>query len=192
MSEKKKKGKIVIICAPSGTGKSTLIKKLLIRFPQLVESVSTTTRPKREGELEGFDYFFISESDFLKDKEKLVEWAKVHDNYYGTGKKFIEDNLKQGKFILCDVDVQGCDNFKKLYPEDSMVIFLSPPSLEVLENRLRKRGTESEKSLKTRMANAKIEMERKDDFDFNIVNDDLERAFKELESVFESILKGNS
>lgn len=192
MSEKKKKGKIIIICAPSGTGKSTLIKKLLIRFPQLVESVSTTTRPQREGELEGVDYFFISESDFLRDKEKLVEWAKVHDNYYGTGKKFIEDNLKQGKFILCDVDVQGCDNFKKLYPEDSKVIFLSPPSMEVLENRLRKRGTESEKSLKTRMANAKIEMERKDDFDFNIVNDDLERAFKELESVFESILKGNS
>ena len=75
------KGKIITICAPSGTGKSTLIKKLLIKFPQLVESVSTTTRPKREGEVEGVDYFFVNESDFLKNKEKLIEWAKVHDNY---------------------------------------------------------------------------------------------------------------
>lgn len=186
------KGKIIIICAPSGTGKSTLIKKLLIKFPQLVESVSTTTRPKREGEVEGVDYFFVNESDFLKNKEKLIEWAKVHDNYYGTGKEFIEGNLAQGKFILCDVDVQGCDNFKKLYPNDSKIIFISPPSLEVLEQRLRKRGTESEKSLSIRLANAKIEMQRKNDFDFDIVNDDLDRAFKELESVLESILKGNS
>ncbi len=192
MSEKKMKGKIIIICAPSGTGKSTLIKKLLIKFPQLVESVSTTTRPKREGEVEGVDYFFVNESDFLKNKEKLIEWAKVHDNYYGTGKEFIEGNLAQGKFILCDVDVQGCDNFKKLYPNDSKIIFISPPSLEVLEQRLRKRGTESEKSLSIRLANAKIEMQRKNDFDFDIVNDDLDRAFKELESVLESILKGNS
>lgn len=186
------KGKVIIICAPSGTGKSTLISMTLDRFPQLMESISTTTRPIRKGEVEGQDYFFTTESEFKKNIDKLIEWAKVHGNYYGTSKKFIEDNLNKGKFILCDLDIQGCDNFNKVYPNDVKIIFISPPSLEELEIRLRKRGTESEESIKTRLANAKIEMKRKNDFDFQIVNNDLNRAFSDLENIIATILKGSS
>jgi guanylate kinase len=184
-------GKIIIVCAPSGAGKSTLIKRLKEKFPELVESVSTTTRAKRDGEVEGKEYFFISEKEFKGNLDKFIEWAKVHNNFYGTGKKFIEENISKGKFILCDVDIQGCDNFKRIYKDKAKVIFVIPPSLRDLELRLRKRGTESEESIGVRLANAKIEMKRQNDFDFKIINDDLDRAFKELESIVGKILKGN-
>ncbi len=183
--------KIIIVCAPSGAGKSTLIKRLLEKFPQLVESVSTTTRAKRNGEIDGRDYFFVTEDFFKKNLGTLVEWAKVHNNYYGTGKKFIEENLAKGNFILCDVDIQGCDNFKKIYHDQAKIIFISPPSLEELEKRLRNRGTESDENLKIRLENAKVEMKRQDDFDYKIINDDLERASQELEGIVGKILEEN-
>ncbi len=185
-------GKIIIVCAPSGAGKSTLIKRLKESFPELIESISTTTRAKRAGEVDGKDYFFISEKEFQESLDKFIEWAKVHNNYYGTSKKFIEENLSRGKFILCDVDIQGCDNFKRIYHDKAKVIFVVPPSLKDLEQRLRKRGTESEESIRVRLANAENEMKRQDDFDFKITNDDLDRASKEMENTVGKILKGNA
>jgi guanylate kinase len=127
----------------------------------------------------------------LGNLKKFVEWAKVHNNYYGTGKMFIEQNLAQGKKILCDVDIQGSDNFKRIYKDTAKVIFICPPTLKDLELRLRKRGSETEESLKVRLTNAENEMKRQDDFDYKVINDDLDKAFSDLEAIVVKILKGN-
>ncbi|MEX1100249.1 MAG: guanylate kinase, partial [Bacteriovoracaceae bacterium] len=118
------RGKLVVIVAPSGTGKSTLIKKLIDATPELEWSVSCTTRPQREGEREGIDYCFLTESEFLSKRERgeFIEWAQVHSNYYGTLKSFVDRGLEQGKKLLFDLDVQGCDQMKKLYGEEAKVV----------------------------------------------------------------------
>ena len=185
------RGKILVIVAPSGTGKSTLIDKLLVDFPHIKWSVSYTTRPMREGEINGKDYFFVNEKEFLRMKEndEFVEWAEVHSNYYGTHKGFINDGLKNGDILLFDVDVQGCDSFKDIYGEEAKIIFIEPPSLEHLEQRLRKRGTESNRVIQERLNNAKREIERKDDFDYKVVNDDFEGAYLNLKAVVKEILE---
>lgn len=179
------KGKIIVIVAPSGTGKSTLIKKLKKEITSLVESVSFTTRGIREGEVNGQSYNFISEIEFLKMKsdEEFLEWAEVHGNYYGTSKSFVNDQLDKGCHLLFDLDVQGTDSFKDYFKELARVIFIAPPSVEILEERLLNRGTESEDSLKLRLSNAKRELERQHDFDYRVVNDELERAYVELKNI---------
>lgn len=184
-------GKIIVIVAPSGTGKSTLIKKLKADKPELLESVSYTTRSPREGEENGVHYNFVSEEEFLamKDEDGFLEWAKVHGNYYGTGKKFVESQLESGAYLLFDLDVQGTDSFKSFFADKANVIFIAPPSVEVLEQRLKGRGTETQDSLNLRLENAKKELQRKDDYDYCVVNDDLERAYAELIRVVEGILK---
>ena len=183
-------GKILVIVAPSGTGKSTLIKRLKDDFPILLESVSYTTRSIREGETNGKSYFFVSKDDFLemKSKDEFLEWALVHGNYYGTSKSFVSQKLEEGEFILFDLDVQGTDSFKDYFGDKANVIFIAPPSVEVLEQRLRGRGTESEESLQVRLTNARNELKRQDDFDFKIINDDLERAYKDLKNIVTRIL----
>ncbi|MBD63652.1 MAG: guanylate kinase [Halobacteriovoraceae bacterium] len=191
MRNEVERGKILVIVAPSGTGKSTLIDKLLVDFPHIKWSVSYTTRPMREGEINGKDYFFVNEKEFLRMKEndEFVEWAEVHSNYYGTHKGFINDGLKNGDILLFDVDVQGCDSFKDIYGEEAQIIFIEPPSLEHLEQRLRKRGTESNRVIQERLNNAKREIERKDDFDYKVVNDDFEGAYLNLKAVVKEILE---
>src|SRR5665648_556003 len=137
-------GKMIVICAPSGTGKSTLLSRLKVDIPDLVWSVSCTTRPIRPGEVHGRDYYFIKSVNFEKQiaDNEFIEWAKVHSNYYGTSRTFVDEGLRQGKKMLFDLDVQGADAMKNIYGFNAQVIFIEPPSVEELEKRLRVRGTD--------------------------------------------------
>ncbi len=185
-----KSGNLIIIAAPSGTGKSTLIKRIKNEFPSLEESISFTTRPIREGEADGENYFFVSNDVFEKmiEDNELLEWAKVHGNYYGTSKKFVESRMNDGVDLLFELDVQGIDSFKKAFPSKVNAIFVAPPSFEELQKRLKNRATESQEIINIRLETARREMERKNDFDFLIINDDIERAYEELKTVIKGIL----
>ena len=190
MSNQKKLGKLIVIVAPSGTGKSTMIKRLKLDFPSITESVSFTTRPIRPGEIDGQSYFFISLDKFLgmRDNNEFLEWAEVHGNFYGTSKKFVEDSLLAGKNLLFDLDVQGTDSMKEHFGNEANVIFISPPSVEELEKRLRHRGTENTQVINLRLMNAQKELLRKNDYDFLIYNDDIENAYKKLCEITQEIL----
>jgi guanylate kinase len=187
------RGKIVVIVAPSGTGKSTLLEKLKQDLPSLEWSVSCTTRPARKGEVDGEDYFFLPEAEFLdlKAKDEFIEWAKVHSNYYGTRKSFIDEGLERGAHLLFDLDIQGCDSIKKIYGEEANVIFIEPPSVEELKKRLMARGTETREVIQERLNNAKKELTRKNDFDYNVVNDNFDKAYVKLHEVVSKILTGS-
>lgn len=190
MSSQKENGKLIVIVAPSGTGKSTLIKRLKEDFPSLVESVSCTTRPKRQGEIEGKSYFFVTKEDFtrMRDSGEFLEWAEVHGNFYGTSKKFVEESLAIGKHLLFDLDVQGTDSLKSYFGKRAQIIFISPPSVDELEKRLKNRGTENTQIINIRLTNAKKELLRKNDFDFLIYNDDIENAYRKLFDITQGIL----
>jgi guanylate kinase len=183
-------GKLIVIVAPSGTGKSTLIKKLKQDFSSIIESVSFTTRPIRPGEVEGKSYFFINREEFLKmiEKNEFLEWAEVHGNFYGTSKKFVEKSLEKGKILLFDLDVQGTDSVKNYFKKEANVIFISPPSLLELEKRLKNRGTESSEVIDLRLKNAQSELLRKNDFDFLIYNDDFDQAYSRLKEIVHKII----
>lgn len=184
------KNKLFVMSAASGAGKTTLKDKVIGEFPDIVYSISATTRKPREGEVNGVHYFFKTKEEFeqmIKD-DALVEYNLVHGNYYGTPKSFVEDMLRQGKRVLFDIDVFGKVNFDKVYPEATGILIL-PPSEEELERRLRGRGTDSEEVIRVRLENAKKEMEfakTKGKYEHVIVNDDLEKAADELRA----ILKG--
>lgn len=185
-----KRGKIIVIVAPSGTGKSTLIKRLVQDVNDLTWSISCTTRPKRMGEVDSKDYFFITEKDFItrRDNSEFVEWAKVHSNYYGTLKSFVDDGLDKGQFLLFDLDVQGCDQIKSIYGDEAKVIFIEPPSREELKRRLTGRGTDDLDVIEERYKNSLAELKRKDDFDFNVVNDEIDKAYIDLKKIIMDIM----
>lgn len=187
-----KRGKIIVIVAPSGTGKSTLIKNIKESFRDLHWSVSFTTRPMRPGEVDGKHYFFISQEEFFKKQKQgdFIEWAEVHGNFYGTSKGFVESKVNHGYSLLLDLDIVGSDSMKKEFGDEARVIFIAPPSFEELEQRLRGRGTENEDVIKLRLGNAKKELERKDDYDYLVINDELERTQNELNSLVQSIIEG--
>lgn len=185
-----KKGKLIVIVAPSGTGKSTLIKKLKADYPSIVESISYTTRKMRPGEVEGKSYYFTSKEEFFQRKEKgeFLEWAEVHGNFYGTSKSFVLESIEKGKSVLFDLDVQGTDNLKLHFGSLANVVFIAPPSIEELEKRLKSRGTETTQIINLRIENAKQELLRKEDFDFLIYNDNLEDAYQRLQLIVDKIL----
>ncbi|MCQ2055179.1 MAG: guanylate kinase [Fibrobacter sp.] len=179
--------KLFVMSAASGAGKTTLKDKVIAEFPDIVYSISATTRKPREGEVNGVHYFFKTKEEFeqLIKENGLIEWNEVHGNYYGTPKFFVEDMLKQGKRVLFDLDVFGKVNFDKVYPEATGILIL-PPSEEELERRLRGRGTDPEDVIQLRLANAKKEMEfakSKGKYEYTIVNDDLEKAADELRAI---------
>lgn len=182
---------LFILSAPSGAGKSTLGAALRQRYPQLGYSVSYTTRSPRGGETDGVDYHFITTAAFEVGIEqgRWAEWARVHDNYYGTSAQILETYLAQGVSVLMDIDVQGAEQILKRFPE-AVTIFIMPPSLEVLRQRLQGRQTDSPEVIATRMGNAEAEMDACHGYRHIIVNDDLKQASAELIYLVDGYLQG--
>jgi len=188
----KKANKLLVFTAPSGAGKTTVVRHLLDEYRDLLGfSVSATTRKKRKYERGGKDYYFISKEEFKKniDNDEFVEWQEVYeDQYYGTLKSEVERLWKKGKTVVFDIDVKGALNIKKNYGDDCLVVFISPPSLKILIERLENRGTESQKSLKKRISRVKKEMEYKDKFDMILINDFLPETFRKAEQIVENFI----
>ncbi len=180
----KKKGMIIIVSAPSGAGKTSICDALIESDKNIVYSVSTTTREPRKGEKNGKEYYFVNDSDFKKMvKEKMfVEWAKVHDHFYGTSKKVLEQTINKGKDILLDIDVQGAVKIKKQY-KNALMIFITTPTLKVLKERLIKRNKDSLEVIKTRVENAKRELTYLPKYDYLILNDKLDESIKQAKSI---------
>ncbi|HKJ97295.1 MAG TPA: guanylate kinase [Desulfotignum sp.] len=181
-----KKGRLFVISAPSGAGKTTLIKKLLKKFAGVSYSVSHTTRPPRPEETHGKDYFFINASEFedMIDADLWLEWARVHGHYYGTSRTFVAEQLKKGRTLLLDIDVQGAAQIMAS-GLDPVSVFIMPPSLEELGRRLKNRGTDDPRAIARRLENAKEEIRQKHMFQYVLVNDDLETASAQLCHIFE-------
>ena len=190
MSRRKKQGKIFVISAPSGTGKTTLAEILLKSRRGFVRSVSYTTRKPRGSEKNGTDYFFIEKADFLrKIKDKFfAEWAKVYTDYYGTSKEFLGSALKSGKNAMLVIDTQGAFQIRRIYP-GSVLIFIAPPSFEELKRRLAGRGTEKNGSVVKRLAKARKEMRESRRYTHIVVNDNLKKASVELKRIIAGYLK---
>lgn len=180
------KGHIFIISAPSGAGKTTIVRAVLDRFADMLYSISYTTRKPRNGEQNGVDYNFISREDFIKriDGGEWAEWAEVHGNHYGTSAEFLDNGLASGHDILLDIDVQGTIQILERY-SDSITIFIMPPSLGTLGKRLELRGTDSKEDIARRLVNAEKEIEKKDLYRHIVVNDQLSEAIEKLISIIE-------
>jgi len=176
-----KPGHLFILSAPSGAGKTTLRRAVLDQFPDLLYSVSYTTREPRHGEQYGVDYKFIARDEFEKGiaGDRWAEWAEVHGNYYGTAADFLNKELASGKDILIDIDVKGTRKLLRRYPE-SITIFIMPPSLDVLRQRLESRGSDSSEVIALRLKNAKEEMAQKEHYHHVIINDQLSDAVAQL------------
>ena len=177
-----KKGAILILSGPSGCGKSTLLKEVYKDISDYYFSISTTTRAPRVGEVNGVDYFFVTKEEFEKDIENdnFLEYAKVHDNYYGTSLTPINKALEEGKLVIFDIDVQGHEIVRSKLDSIVTSVFITTPSLKVLEERLNARNTDSSDIIEKRIKNAKGEVEFFQDYDYLIINDNLEIAAKEL------------
>lgn len=173
---------LIVISAPSGSGKSTLCRALQEKYPEILFSISSTTRPQRDYEKNEYDYDFITDKEF-KEKiqaNKFIEFEEVHGYYYGTPKANIDDAITNNRYLLLEVDVKGALNIKKVYPEQAVTIFITLQDVNGLLKRLRKRGTESEERIKKRMERIEMELEYKNDFDYCIINNDFDQALNEL------------
>ncbi len=184
VKKKNKNGRLFIISAPSGTGKTTICKAVLKHYNDILYSISYTTRPPRQGEQDGVDYYFISKDEFLKkiNEGKWAEWAEVHGNFYGTSAEYVDTHIGSGESIIFDIDVQGARQILKRYPE-AVTIFIMPPSLDVLKKRLTLRETDSDEVIAERLKNAENEMAQKDSYKYVIINDQLPEAVEKIHAV---------
>lgn len=187
MENNSRVGNLFVVSGPSGAGKGTLLSQVIERIPDAWVSVSATTRSPRPGEIEGVHYFFLDTDHFksLVEQDGFLEWAQVHDNFYGTLKQSVIDHMNAGDQVILEIDVQGALQVRKALPE-AHLFFIEPPSLEELERRLRQRGTETEDVISSRMKTAEVELAQKMEYDVQVVNDDLERAVDELVEVINS------
>ena len=179
------KANLFIITAPSGTGKTTMLRRLISELPDLVFSVSHTTRQPRLGETNGVDYFFVSNEEFnqICDSGGFLEWALVHENQYGTSQAVVQQKLQAGMDVVLDIDVAGADQVRKKNP-DAISIFIMPPSLDSLRTRLYGRNQDTAQVIEKRLMNARLEIKQAFDFDYVIINDDFETCYRQLKSVF--------
>ena len=180
------KGKLIVISGPSGVGKGTIVKRLLKECDDTVLSVSATTRKPRKEDTEGVTYFFKSTDEFrsMIESEQFLEWAMYNDNYYGTPAPAVDKLLGEGKNVILEIEVQGAMNVKGKRPE-GLYIFVSPPSFEELKKRLTGRGSESEDEINKRVSLAKDEYDKRNEYDFIVVNDDLDIAVKDIKNIIE-------
>lgn len=183
---------LYVIAAPSGAGKTTIVNEILRINPGIIFSVSATTRRKRKNETDGKDYFFFTKEEFLnkiKNKE-LVEYEILfNDDYYGTLKSFVEDNLNYGKDVIFDIDVKGALSIKKIYGDRAALIFIMPPDVETLKERLKKRATESSEQISERIKRVDLEIGKANDFDYIVLNDKLENAVSEVNRIINNFKK---
>jgi len=180
--------KLFVISGCSGVGKGTVINEFMKRnSSDFILSVSCTTRNPRQGEVDGINYFFISKEEFEQNigDDKFLEYANFAGNYYGTKKKYIKEKFDQGYNIILEIETNGALQVKEKMPE-SVLIFIAPPSIEELEHRLRGRHTEDEETIQKRLAQVKIELERSQKYDYTVINDNIERAVEEIESIVKS------
>ena len=181
--------KLFVISGSSGVGKGTVIGGFLKRNPQFTLSISCTTRKMRPGEVDGVNYFFLSKDEFKNciDNDKFLEWAEFAGNFYGTKQKYIHQCLEEGKNLILEIDTQGAIQVKQKMPE-AVLIFIAPPSFEILEKRLRGRHTEDEETIQKRLEAVKKELERAENFDYKVINDDVDRAIQNLEDIIKGEL----
>lgn len=179
-----KEGLLIVVSGPSGCGKGTICNELLKRNNNVNISISTTTRKPRVGEIDGQSYFFVSEEKFKEmiENDEFIEYAHVHSNFYGTPKKFVLDKLGKGEDVLLEIDVQGALQIKKIYPK-GVYIFILPPSMDELKDRITKRGTETESDILKRLKTAYEEMNYAKEYDYLVVNDELLDAVGKIESI---------
>ena len=181
----RRRGLMLVLSSPSGAGKSTIARTLLENDPALSLSVSVTTRPRRGSEIEGVHYRFVSEREFerLRDSDALLEWAEVHGNFYATPREPAERAMAEGRDMLFDIDWQGALQLKDKMRADIVSIFILPPSMKELKSRLKRRAEDQEAVIETRLANAKVEIEHWRDYDFIVINQDLDQAYNEVRAI---------
>ncbi|PID29411.1 MAG: guanylate kinase [Candidatus Cloacimonadota bacterium] len=183
------KGKIIVFSAPSGGGKTTIINSLMEKYKTLNYSISATTRAKRGNEVNGKNYFFLTENEFKKKIEEgsFVEYKNVYGNYYGTLKSYISESIENGKNIVLDIDVQGAKAVKEIFPNDSILIFITPPSLEVLKKRLINRGEDDLETIEKRLNFAENEIKESKFYDYIVINDILEDSILKCEDILKKL-----
>ncbi len=186
-TSRKKNGLLIVLSSPSGGGKTTIAHQLLAKDKNIVRSISCTTRQPRKGEKDGRDYFFVTAAQFkvMVKKKSFLEWAKVHQNFYGTPAHWVETQLKKGKDVLFVIDVQGGKAIKKKAPH-ALLLFVKPPSFKVLKQRLLGRQSESSEALKVRLGDARWEMKEGKHYDHQVVNDHLPLAVKEVRKIIQN------